>query len=155
MNTPENKAKFFAQYWGQKVLSVTCLGVERYNTYVNAQHIHYFEYNDSYLLLTPLSSITDEDAIEVCRIRDKNIQEVLKILREPRGILIEYRWTPENKKFAISDGYCYSSTGFSFFSDNLHIDQVDFVRSKGHTYRFMGISVEDQIKFGWVKLKES
>ena len=59
-NTLENKAKFFAQYWGQHVLyfssdflrkidSLTLVGIE----------------NDDYLELKPISKITDEDAINL------------------------------------------------------------------------------------------
>lgn len=42
-----------------------------------------------------------------------------------------------------------------------HIDKVvqntkvaDYLRSKGYALPYMGISVEDQIKYGWIKLTE-
>lgn len=52
-NTKENKAKFFAQYYGQEVLK-NRTSIYRLNHSWNWQH------NSFYLILKPLSSITDE-----------------------------------------------------------------------------------------------
>ena len=59
-NTLENKARFFAQYWGQHVLyfSSDFLRKIDYLTIVGIE-------NDDYLELKPLSQISDEDSIEI------------------------------------------------------------------------------------------
>lgn len=62
-NTLENKAKFFAQYWLQRVLRIPSDNIMPYTL----QHPYLsdiFMDNDKgyYLELTPLSQITDEDA---------------------------------------------------------------------------------------------
>ena len=61
-NTLENKARFFAQYWGQHVLyfSSDFLRKIDYLTIVGIE-------NDDYLELKPLSQISDEDSIEISK----------------------------------------------------------------------------------------
>jgi hypothetical protein len=60
MKENEEKAQFFAQYWGQKVFrehpNPKC------NDYVDIDSISEYELNIGYLLLKPLSMISDEDA---------------------------------------------------------------------------------------------
>lgn len=58
-NTLENKAKFFAQYWGQPVL-MSNNDPKCYVIRVKFEHAEDIDIND-YLELKPLSSITDED----------------------------------------------------------------------------------------------
>ena len=59
-NTLENKEKFFAQYWGQEVL----LGEDETIHKLNAGDMA-FGIQFNWLELKPLSSITDEDAINL------------------------------------------------------------------------------------------
>lgn len=66
MNTLENKAKFFAQYWG-----VNCLKNELLNPKLPSQKVYSGNCKglpQQFLELTPLSQITDEDVCEVCKI---------------------------------------------------------------------------------------
>lgn len=55
-NTLENKSKFFAIYYNQKVLKVTKNRLDIVSKSWNWEHSSF------YLELTPLSQITDEDA---------------------------------------------------------------------------------------------
>lgn len=58
-NTLENKAKFFALYWGQNIYNEQ----GHWNGEpVNANSMAILNVQMPFLLLTPLSSITDEDA---------------------------------------------------------------------------------------------
>lgn len=106
-NTLENKAKFFAQYWGQNVVG----NIGDY-------------FNRTYLELTPLSQISDEDAIEVSERcvpgNDKRIDNIKQHCRI----------------------YAMQSSLIS-----------DYLRSKGYALPWNGITVEEQIEFGWIKLK--
>jgi hypothetical protein len=139
-NTLENKSKFFTQYWGQKVgreqTSVENDGFER-NYVINHVTIQNIDYD--YLELKSLSDMTDEDAIEVAKIlfgddyeEDKWVQDIKLNLRDQFGSNIFPNIQP-------------------YFSISWKV--VDYLRSKGYASSWNGISVEEQIKFGWIKLK--
>lgn len=68
----------------------------------NEHGCHTFGYNEIVMALTPLSEISDEDAVEVCRMAGygaKNVGKVIGIRIEERGWLrIEF----ENYVFAMS-----------------------------------------------------
>lgn len=108
-NTLENKAKFFAQYWGQEVLT-TFFGS---GFYID-RDLYPISSGSFFLVLKPLSSITDEDAGE-------------------SGY--------DNAKSMLSDNYLVNSP-YVF----------DYLRSRGYALPWMGLSVEQLIEYGWVKL---
>ena len=78
----------------------------------------------SYLELKPLSSITDEAAIDLAEILGWSRKDLYKryIVRSHTlgGLLSQI--------------------------------ELDFLRSRGYALPWMSISVEQQIKFGWIKL---
>lgn len=114
-NTVENKAKFFAQYWGQNILRYEPdLG---YHRIVNDYKIG--NADEFVAELKPLSKITDEDLRELNAGRHEWI--------------VLYEDNPE---------------------EELTPQAFDFLRSKGYALPFMGISVEQQIEWGWIKLKQ-
>jgi hypothetical protein len=126
MNTLENKERFFAQYWDQNIL---CDG-QRANYFVS----DYFENLMSaacWLLLTPLSAITDEDAMS-CGFRINDDEE-------------DYLYGMSARNVFSYDYRCYGDF-------MLGICLIDHLRSKGYALPWMGISVEDQIEYGWIKL---
>ena len=148
-NTLENKARFFAQYWGQKII---CFphnkNAIRYDN-PNKLLAGTFERN-AYLELKPLSQISDEDAIELMR---------LKI--ESKGVVDIETIEIENKTL---DGYTFivkyknwddERVGFVFNGHTNPLSFYDYLRSKGYALPWMDLSVEDLIKYGWVKLKEN
>lgn len=59
-NTLENKARFFAQYWGQYVLYFSSDFLRKIDN-LTLDSVE----NDDFLELKPLSHITDEDAINL------------------------------------------------------------------------------------------
>jgi len=127
-NTLENKAKFFAQYWGCKALYVGGVGLVSVGKGGwNLKHPQFF------LQLIPLSAITDKDAIEVSRILDSNFRQPLedkyKDFHASRG-----------KSHVVPERPCRS-------------DVADYLRSKSYAVPFLGLSVEDLVNYGWVKLK--
>lgn len=138
MNTLKNKAKFFAQYYGLKMLwddrrklLYQCSGGHIEEAMYDEQFCGY----SYYLELTPLSSITDEDAIEVAKIgfeqeNDLTVSEGKMIVSQLLG----------------GDGLTVNDCQIIFIADCL--------RSKGYALSWMGISVDQQIEFGWVKLKK-
>lgn len=77
---------------------------------------------DFFLQLKSLSKITDEDAISMYRGLERNYESANQFLED------------------------YKSIGF------LEQSEVDFLRSKGYAVPFMGYSVDDLVKMGWVQL---
>lgn len=77
---------------------------------------------DFFLQLKPLSKITDEDAISMYRGLERNYESANQFLED------------------------YKSIGF------LEQSEVDFLRSKGYAVPFMGYSVAELVKMGWVQL---
>jgi len=140
-NTLENKAKFFAQYWGQKIVhtgsgkSMRGLGKEIAMCYENADKFQLVLFsNQRSLQLKPLSSITDEDATEVVAIL-KTVGVLSSAMREPQKFL-----EPLKKgKGTIQ----------------LILPVADYLRSKGYALPYMGLSIETLCDYGWIKLQES
>ena len=118
LNETAVKCRFFAQYWGQQVQRYEN---NNYKKVVNG----FIETNlqdKDYLLLKPISKITDEDAISMYRGLERNYESANQFLED------------------------YKSIGFLVQSE------VDFLRSKGYAVPFMNYSVEDLVKMGWVQL---
>jgi hypothetical protein len=130
-NTIQNKEKFFALYFGQTVmmrkLFISLVAVrKRRLSWANPEH---------YLELTPLSLISDEDAIMVAKMWYDEGEGT-----ELRNVDLE---TSRN---LVNHHLKYGFEGMAF-------EIVDYLRSKGYALPWNGISVEQQIEYGWVKLK--
>lgn len=130
-NTLENKAKFFALYLGQRLdnsfygaimRGVVQQGKNSSCWKVKTQHLT-IPVKDVCLPLTPLSQITDEDA---------------------NSITIYGTYD----KASFNDIWYNTPSGPQHYA----IDSVDFLRSKGYAMRWMGVSVETLVEWGWVKL---
>ena len=123
-NTLENKAKFFAQYWGQNILRYEPdLG---YHRIVNDYKIG--NADEFVAELKPLSQITDEDEKEL---------SAMNFISGDRDL--------------IKSGVDFASDCISFWEWE---EGISFLRSKGYALPYMGISVEQQIEWGWIKLKQ-
>lgn len=122
--TLKNKERFFAQYW-QLVVGMRSFGIQ--TRHVNRDFLDPIYLDESYLELKPLSSITDEDAIEVAKICFVDIDE---------------DWYP-------------------MFVDDVRKEDIfpcgdrdvaDYLRSKGYALPWLGITVEEMVEAGWIKL---
>lgn len=80
----------------------------------------------SYLELKPLSSISDEDASSLRGFINK-------------GDFLFYLRKCKNQ--------------YNFIDSNLSLGDLDYLRSKGYALPFHNLSVEDLIRYGWIKLK--
>ena len=131
-NTLENKAKFFAQYWGQHLIIMgSFLRIIDHVTLCNIE-------NDDILQLKPLSKISDEDAKE----SGYYLGRVINI----EGILQN-----SNGEIAKQVFNNYSRVGLL---NQIPSGCVDYLRSKGYALPYMDLSVEDLIEYGWIKLEE-
>ncbi len=154
-NNLENKARFIAQYYGVKALYVGGVGVVRigYGGW-NLKHPDFF------LELTPLSKISDEDAIEVSKLLGYITKRT--IVRDTDCISI-FLYTEDDydvqPTFNIQyDGYAYFSNGDTWednFQRGADVSAYDYLRSKGYALPYMDLSVEDLINYGWIRLKNN
>ncbi len=137
-NTIQNKKMFYAQYWNQSVLMGLCSdGITPLKTAVSEHTIDYWE--NTHLELTPLSMISDEDAIEVAKMCSLPLDDTYKPFFEM--LLIQ-------KEFC---NYLFMARPMSIYeAENI----ISFLRSKGYAVPFMGLSAEQIINFGWITLKK-
>ena len=146
-NTLENKARFFAQYWGQHVLyfSSDFLRKIDYLTIVGIE-------NDDYLELKPLSQISDEDVIE-------GITYLYNITREELGEILEIKHYDTFSSITTIGIGCNFKTSRSIHhwkgTKKIGSVESDYFRSKGYALSYMDLSVKDLIEYGWIKLKEN
>lgn len=159
-NNLENKAKFFAIYLDQEVYCIE--GWNRGAMICDAHKLvkeEFYYLNKSFLMLKPLSLISDEDAIGVAEIV---CPEMFKFAgNDPIQIERQEEWLTVSRKRNIN------SVDIDFFGyttcQNEYIDYkrnsvgtthaVDYMRSRGYALPFMGLSVEELVNRGWVKLK--
>lgn len=154
--TQTAKARFFAQYWGQTFIN----GINGHSV------LSFIDINDislgrieAAILLKPLSSITDEDAIEVAiMLRPMSFE------MHPRGWHIE-RTEREieithNQSIYEFDIDFMGSIGvdngqsWEYMGNTEYLNAYDFLRSKGYALPFIGLSVEEMVQAGWLKLSE-
>ncbi len=128
-NTLENKRKFFALYWGQRV--------EKWNgrtspSLVDSSTFGDYNMRHNWLELKPLSQISDEDAIELC------------------DIWYNRRHNSLGSKIARSLDKSHLT-----WNTKISLKAHDYLRSKGYALPWVGLSVEEQIEYGWVKFKSN
>lgn len=125
-NTLENKAKFFAHHWGQRVLYYTgCTGLMQ----VSAAGLKKSAVKFSWLVLKDLSLITNEDALKVCFLNHLPVDTLNKQqIRQIVVLINSNNWNNYNT--------------------------YDYLRSKGYALPWMGLPVEQLTEYGWVKLKK-
>lgn len=130
-----------------------------------------------FLELKSLQDITDEDAIQLGRIvyevptaefTIKRTDNLLHIEWEDRVNIVhhvclntKYATLNANVKIPNDEGKIES---FKHNIGEIHVSSsrpvayiaaVDFLRSKGYAVPYMGISVEEQIQYGWIKIKQN
>ena len=125
------KERFFAQYWDQKVM-------------YDSQRMGYIPYDfieglmatNAYALLSPLSAITDEHAIEVAKILNWTHLSPESQIHSVKVVLLEKLYRQTN------------------ISGSQWERVITFLRSKGYALPFGGKSVEQLIEMGILKLRE-
>ena len=136
-NTLENKAKFIAQHIGQRldenyyhaiIRGIVQEGKTQSDWKIKTQHLS-IPILDAGIPLKSLQSITDEDAIEVA-----------------------YLHWPDYRKTNHNVDVEWVKRILETISQNSRIS--DYLRSKGHAIPWMGLSVEELVNRGWVRIKE-
>lgn len=142
-NTLGNKAKVFALYWGQEVLKAhTTQGTKVVG------NRNYGIYRDQFLELKPISSISDEDAIEGAIITQGiNCDGDITDIRRYEDF-VSFSITHEGNNFKT----LYSFFFYQSSPIKLKSNQADYLRSKGYALPAFGLSVEELVKRGWFVL---
>ena len=144
----EDKARFFAQYYGQNVVSnkESLKGLYSNIDFTIMELIFDQSIEDDYffLELTSLDQITDEHAIEVARIIGKD--------NYPIGC--------DNNDLMAAKTVCYWFTenigDFENFIGALRWERlISFLRSKGYLVPFDKYSCKEILEKGWAKAKET
>lgn len=154
-NNLTNKAKFFALYYDQQILKVDN---QNFTGLVSPDLAKVL---NSYLELKPVSSITDEDALELIKIYgtdggDKGYN--LKVSRKSGlGVSFNFNRYGYLMSFMLLDkGGCINNY-YERYPTHQHftvldVEGIDYLRSKSYALPFMGLSVKQQIEYGWIKL---
>lgn len=126
-NTVENKARFFALYWGLPIVRHKDWRdqVQNATNAWNKEFPDYTGYNNYYLSLRTISSLTNEEIEECARLMQFSA--------------IDHKWN----RTAIIQGANIGAL-WSVCSD--------YLRSIGILIPFMGLSTETIIEYGWAKI---
>lgn len=136
-NTLENKAKFIALHYGQKVYyQQNGKGGQELDPF-HVSVITLMEIEHCKLLLKPTSSITNQDAIDLAvqilkyDKEDYHIQDLLHVGKSVATIFP--KTFPQLRAETI-------------------VGIGDFLRSRGYALPWLGISVEKMSEWNWIKL---
>lgn len=135
----ENKAKFFSQYYGQKVMrtSITALMLS------DPAAIPTGEW---FLQLKPLSAISDEHLEE--------IRELLGAWIERCDFMNNGSFDYNSFKEYIVDVFVNGFGGIAISNIQSYITTSDHLRSKGYILPFNGLSCEELLNRGWAVLEK-
>jgi hypothetical protein len=134
------KARFMAQYWGQKVMYYYSHDNNKLYQEDISHYIRIGSIKHCHLLLAPLSAITDEDAIEVVRLTyGKNLNGGISTATQSI-VCCNVKTDNGSRRRYIS-------------KDNLNRRAYQYLQSKGYALPFRDKSVEQLIELGWLKLK--
>lgn len=130
----ENKLKLFAQYWGQDIM-----------------------YSDMYGPCGTIYSLTmKENGVENKSIELKSISEISDEDLNVIGFNFPYGKPSDFKISFDVDSYDIHWTCFgngNIKDGNLKLSDFDYLRSRGYALPWMGLSVNEMVEAGWIKLK--
>lgn len=132
-NNLPNKAKFFTQYWWQKVFVIKS-EEPPYNNWRSE------DLEKAYVLLKPLESITDEEFIKSLSILGKSFD-----INSDKDLI-------EDLKDSFVEGFKNKEFYGTFYPYRV-MELIDYLRSKGYALPWMGLSVEKLVEYNWIKLK--
>lgn len=147
-NNRKNKIKFFAQYWGS-------YGFEKFHIDREEGRIvpinEYYIGTLEYLPLKLLANITQEDAVILGKLYLENTEVDYHLVED---VIFE--------GVELNDNFLRFRVKFKGFEDELtHLRLIDMrskyvdkLRELGYAYPWNSLSVEQQIEYNWIKIKE-
>lgn len=166
--TQEENKQFLYQFYGQDVLVRTKSKYPyKAGESVTWPAMYTINVDNVIAELTPLSYITDEDAIEVLKIFKKysaSYNYLFITKTNTFGETFRQAYTEDPHKDGGSQGIDAINVHGNFSDRGLHSlhsnrdetywKALDFLRSKGYALPWRGYTVEQLISFGWLKLKQ-
>lgn len=145
-NTIENKAKFFSNYYLQNVycwhddnLPLDLLDNSKLNLMYSENDI---------ISLRKIKDIKDNEFIELAQIFGKaNIGCVF----QRRNDVIEFIGI-EYFKLYFNGLIFYTNDPYEDLDSLLLLEGYDYLRGKGFALPYKGLSIEEQLEYGWIKL---
>ncbi|MDE5530446.1 hypothetical protein KRE43_12785 [Elizabethkingia meningoseptica] len=128
-NTLKNKAAFMAQYWGHNL----------YNNYKGEIYMPYPSTMEEVLqdvLVTNINEYINHSYLEL-----KSIEDITD---------------DDAEELEIGDAISFDEYGCWYGKHDGHYwsgGEIDYLREKGYAVPYRGLSVQKQIEYGWVKLK--
>lgn len=147
------KELFFAGYYGQKVLFIPDDEVEsigKYSVTVNSPFLDLISNGrcqETYLQLTSLSNISDEDATNLAKLR--GFVNVKKVYISDNGYWVYWR----------GESGVLKRKSFTFYGD-MYLPETSFLKSRSFALDYYCpienkvITVEEQVNRKWIKIKE-
>lgn len=148
--TPKIKQRIFGLYYGQNIIGSK--GFPSFDKYEDLTTLIPMVVDGMYLWVKPLSSISDEDAIQLLFPIKLNDFGHIKTWRYDNCIVIDYRWVDDEIK--LEDGFAYSGVGLSFNSRTFTPYQIDKARELGYAVDYLDFTVEELVLQGVFKLTE-
>lgn len=153
-NNIKNKGAFFALYWGQRVKFFTVNGPNFLQKIGKTYMIQYHILNSS-LLLRTINQLSEKELIQLIKKQFDELPNQFQISEvfnsdKYKGLEYYYFHSRLNKKLLGS----VALTNGSKKLEDLNSNQIDFLRSIGIAVPWNGVSVEKQIEYGWIKLKD-
>lgn len=163
--TQEEKAQFFALHFGQKVFewSYPKSAIKRGIVKPVSGAILDKYINSGWLNLYTLSSITDEDAIEVAilfnrfRLGSNRYEKGWKVKRIDNGnirVTLSNDWYDLHVMISVPNGSIWSNDDTIPTNYKPNSAPWDYMRKKGYAIDFGDYTVEQMIEAGVIKLKE-
>ena len=143
--TPEIKICITALYYGQKIMQTTIKhDPNNLSGLLWVEPMAFKEEGSQYFLnVTPLSKITDEDAIMVAKMRWGNDVEIFEIHKLSNGV-----------KFFIKQPHILGRGYKGIYLHRLFLEEADYLRSRGYAMPAMGYTVDELIEAGVFRIKE-
>jgi len=142
-NTLENKAQFLGHHIGCEVEFFNKSKGGWRGDKLTYHNFSFYAVQNCRVLLTPLSLISDEDAIECAKLfKWLQVTDTPQLWNHP---------TTKEKVVKMNDNYKYGICILS--NENLNQQQIDFLRSKSYAIPFRDLSVEEYVNYGWGNLK--
>lgn len=138
----ENKAIFFALHWMQSIIQDVENSGKIQIYPVHPSNMYRFE--ESILLLKSVENISDEDVIELFQIK------------RPHWSCVagdeELRSWGHSEQYISYIKIMAGKGLIELYIENAFV--VDFLRSKGYAVPWLGLSVQEMVDAGWIKLYE-
>jgi len=162
-NNRENKARFMALYFGQRIMNWHQWDEDAVRSLVDFKvpmRTNKGIDDGWHVELRSLSLITDEEAIDVAEIEGYN--DYVNITRSSDGKLYLSPWRAEGEYWQIpffiinTKEYFMEWDNREEYEENrtlgVGVSAYDYLRSRGFALPYLGLTVEQQVAYGWVNL---